>query len=88
MTLHNARYGWPHRRYRAHWKRAVEAGLVLCWRCERQILPWERWDLGHVDGGGPREYSGPEHSKCNRQAGAAQGNRARVEQPRVCSREW
>jgi hypothetical protein len=51
----------------------VAAGLEFCARCGRPIMAGERWDLGHVDGGGPRDWSGAEHLKCNR---GAPGRRA------------
>jgi len=37
---------------------------------------WARWELGHIDGGGPRDWSGPEHFSCNRRAGGINGARA------------
>lgn len=36
---------------------------------------WARWELGHVEGGGPKDYSGPEHLHCNRKAGGLNGAR-------------
>lgn len=60
------RYGRPHRRVRQPWEPLVAAGQVQCARCHRPILPGEPWDLGHVDGGDPKAYVGPEHARCNR----------------------
>jgi hypothetical protein len=60
------RYGRPHRRIRAKYAAQVPAGLAICWRCGNPIDPKEAWDLGHLDGGGPRQYAGPEHRRCNR----------------------
>jgi hypothetical protein len=65
---HSMKYGAAHRRLRAQWAARMLAGVpVSCARCRARILPGQSWDLGHVDGGGPRDYSGPEHSRCNRQ---------------------
>jgi hypothetical protein len=66
VTDSRPRYGRPHRRVRAWWKLQVERGEVDCARCGVRIEPGEEWDLGHVDGGGAREYAGPEHRRCNR----------------------
>jgi hypothetical protein len=71
VTSHNSRYGWPHRRERARWKRSVEAGGELCRRCYKPILPWQAWDRDHADSGGPRVYLGPSHARCNRGTPAA-----------------
>lgn len=64
----NTRYGRAHRALRARWAPAVATGRVTCARegCGRLIAPNEEWDLGHVPGGGPRDYRGPEHAACNR----------------------
>ena len=63
---HYRKYGPGHRRLRAQWASRVAAGGVDCSRCGEPIDPRETWDLDHVDGGGPREYHGPSHSRCNR----------------------
>jgi hypothetical protein len=60
-------YGVAHRRRRKNLAPLVAAGLTSCARCGKRIEPGEPWDLGHVDGTGKRQYSGPEHRKCNRQ---------------------
>jgi hypothetical protein len=39
---------------------------VICRRCDKPIDPRDRWDLDHVDGGGPMDYYGPSHARCNR----------------------
>jgi len=53
----------------------VAAGLAVCGRCLRPIAPDEPWDAGHVEdvatGGDPRGPVRPEHTSCNRSAGAA-----------------
>ena len=75
----NARgYGAAHKRLRAKWKPLVEAGMVTCWRCEKQILPGQPWDLGHADGD-PSVYRGPECRGCNR---ATATHAAQRRQPR------
>ena len=64
--MSNNRYGQVHKTVRNRWRLKVEAGGVACWRCAKLIKPGEPWDLGHVDGGRPGQYAGPEHRKCNR----------------------
>jgi hypothetical protein len=61
-----SRYGWTHQKVRARLAPIVNAGAAVCARCGEQIVPGEPWDLGHVDGGEPGQYSGPEHRRCNR----------------------
>jgi hypothetical protein len=78
-----AKYGQTHRRLRRAWQRRIDSGVVVrCARggaCSfaelvdgvlvgGRIVPGMRWDLGHRDGGGPLDYAGPEHAKCNRGA--------------------
>jgi len=63
---HYIRYGTAHRRLRKQWARKVERGDVECWRCGKVIDPRDAWDLDHVDGGGPMDYYGPSHARCNR----------------------
>ena len=61
------RYGSTHKIIRKRWAPRVAAGLVHCWRCGGLIAPGAKWDLGHIDNGGP--YHGdrhPEHRACNR----------------------
>ena len=62
------RCGHLHKTVRNRWRLKVEAGGVACARCGEPIEPGTAWDLGHVDGGRPGEYAGPEHRKCNRAA--------------------
>lgn len=82
------RYGASHRRLRRQWMPAVERGDVCCARCGRPIYPGQRWDLGHVDGGGPDDYTGPECVSCNRAAGARNGNRMRRRTRLATSEDW
>ena len=60
------RYQRAHQDERRRWAPEVEAGLVACARCAGPIEPGAPWDLGHVDGGGPTDWAGPEHRACNR----------------------
>jgi hypothetical protein len=66
-------YGWPHQQLRATLLRALVPGSP-CPRCRQPMWPeLQALDLGHVDGDKTR-YSGLEHSRCNRRAGATYGN--------------
>ncbi|NBH01949.1 hypothetical protein [Amycolatopsis sp. SID8362] len=73
-------YGAQHQALRRAWSPRVATGQVPCARCGEVIRPGTPWDLGHRDGTGKREYQGPEHRRCNRQAGAQLRN-ARVLDP-------
>jgi hypothetical protein len=54
-----------------------------CWRCgltlaeKRKSVPDEGWDAGHVIDGQYLSPLVPEHSSCNRSAGAKAGNKKR-----------
>ena len=63
---HYRRYGRAHRQLRQQWASRVARGNVVCRRCGEFIDPRDRWDLDHVDGGGPMDYHGPSHARCNR----------------------
>lgn len=78
-------YGAEHQALRRRWRPLVDAGAVVCPRCHQPIRPGQPWDLGHVDGSGRRLYSGPEHRRCNRSAGA-QARAARDPAPRPRTR--
>lgn len=70
--------------YRAAMKRWEARMADTAWRCRRcgELIPAgdrAAWDLGH-----PAPFE-PEHRKCNRSAGAADGNRARGA---PASRNW
>jgi hypothetical protein len=80
-------YGAAHKRARKAWEPVVAAGGVCCARCSQPIVPGDAWDLGHVDGDKSR-YAGPEHSACNRSAGATFGNLRRAGFGKVRSRRW
>jgi hypothetical protein len=58
-------YGPEHQRLRQQWAPIVEAGGVLCWRCQNPINPGDDWDLGHDDLD-RSVYRGPEHRAHNR----------------------
>ena len=61
------RYGTVHKKLPKRWTPQVAAGLVNCWRCGRPIAPGAKWDLGHIDDGGPGHGGRhPEHRGCNR----------------------
>ena len=64
-------YGSVHQTLRKRLAPTVAAGQCIYPRCQRQILPGEPWDLGHIDGSST-EYAGPEHRAFNR-ATAAHG---------------
>jgi hypothetical protein len=42
------------------------AAGVECSRCGERIDPRDKWDLDHIDGGGPYDYYGQSHARCNR----------------------
>ena len=89
MSEHNDRYGWRHRHLRARVKREVEAGVVFCSRCGLLIRPGQVWDLDHSDGGGPRDYRGASHARCNRQTSTHRVERERATpEPLRWSRCW
>ena len=72
-------YGREHRVRRAAVAPAVAAGMAVCCRCFRRILPGESFDLDHTtDRTG---YRGAAHVGCNRSAGARTRNRGP-------SRDW
>lgn len=86
-------YDGPHQRERARWRPKVEAGLVDCARCTKWIQPGTPWDLGHDDHD-RSIYTGPEHERCNRQAGGRNGalvanaRRGGKATGKQTSREW
>lgn len=63
------RYGNGHRKNRAEWHSAVNAGIVQCARCGYRIAPGAAFDLDHLDNG----LSHPSHPFCNRAARANPG---------------
>lgn len=81
-------YGAQHQRLRRLWSIKVAAGLVSCARCGELIKAGTPWDLGHVDGTDKREYQGPEHRHCNRQAGAQLRNAKAVDPTPAPMTRW
>lgn len=78
-------YDARHRAVRASVKAVVDAGQAFCVRCGKHIAPGAPWDLGHTDD--RTGWTGPEHTHCNRSAGAQVGNRRRRGDPPP-SRSW
>jgi hypothetical protein len=77
-------YGWDHQQVRSRWVPIVAAGqgychAPACLMPSRWIPPGALWDLGHTDD--RQAYTGPEHRKCNRSAGARKRNAAATRQP-------
>jgi len=68
-------YGYDHQKLRAALVPSVLSGQVACARCGKRIEPGEPWDLGHSDD--RTRYTGPEHRRCNRSAGAHKSNALR-----------
>lgn len=89
MRIENGRdkYGYQHRQTRAEWKPIVEAGGVLCARCDKPIDPSAPWDLGHDDTG-RQLYNGPEHTGCNRSAGGRNGAAVVHARERMTTYAW
>jgi len=58
-----------------------------CWRCGLTLaeVPGSTWDAGHLIDGRADSALAPEHSTCNRSAGATMGNRRRTQ---GTTREW
>lgn len=83
-------YGRAHRTKRDAYQRLINAGIpVTCLRCHKPINPTDTWDLGHTTDlarGGNPNHTQPEHSTCNRSAGAINGNHDRTQPPP--SRTW
>ena len=69
-------YGAKHRKLRRQWELRVAAGGVNCWRCQQPIYPWMQWHLGHDDWD-RTIVRGPEHQRCNIEAGARMAKLAR-----------
>jgi hypothetical protein len=91
------KYGWRHQQLRERMRRQVEAGLAVCARCGKPIIPGTPWDAGHVDGN-PNLYQGAEHRACNRASASHRAARRRYSfdwdglgdpaAPRRQSRDW
>ncbi len=96
MRRADRKYADPtYRATRAALAAQVEAGECTCVittddhgqtvGCGRPIHPGQKWDLGHGAGG---VIAGPQHSRCNRAAGARNGNRARARAKLRTTIEW
>ncbi len=74
------RSGSYQRRARQVRQRANADPTTTCWRCGLTLdaKPGDTWDAGHLRDGDPTSPLLPEHSSCNRSAGATAGNRRRV----------
>ncbi len=60
-----------HRAARAHYRKLVDYGLAVCWRCGRLLVPGA-WHVGHDDVN-TNVIRGPECASCNLKAGARKG---------------
>lgn len=69
------RYGPLHQALRANPGQAVGRP---CSRCGGTILEGQAVSPDHVDGGGPHDYRGWAHQRCNVSAGASYGNQLRA----------
>ena len=81
-------YGTAHQRLRQQWQQAIDQGGVTCARCGYPIPPEQprAWDLGHTED--RSGYTGPEHARCNRAAGARKRNRLAAMREQVRQRDW
>ena len=69
-------YDTAHKQMRAQWAQAMALGArPTCKRCGKPVKPTQSWDLGHDDS--RTQWTGPEHSHCNRSAGQANSVRMR-----------
>ncbi len=83
---HARRYGWAHRRKRSA-ELADQHGRP-CYRCGRPMARWQRLHLDHLDGGGPNDYAGWSHRRCNESAGARLARRPSPTPRSTRSRDW
>jgi hypothetical protein len=75
-STHARGYGSAHEKQRRAWAPVVARGEATCARCGQPISTTGAWDLGHNDD--RTAWTGPEHASCNRKAGAAASNAARL----------
>jgi hypothetical protein len=80
-------YGWVHQQVRARWAPLVARGEVVCARCGRAIALGTPWDMGHSDFD-RSVYSGPEHRRCNRSAGARKATALRRRRAQTQQTMW
>jgi hypothetical protein len=61
------RYGYRHKQARKRYAREIEAGMGVCCRCSKPILPDDqKWHLDHDATG--EDYLGAAHARCNLRA--------------------
>lgn len=77
-------YGYTHRKLRA--ALLPDAYGRPCPKCGQPMLPGQALDLGHTDN--RTGYTGIEHARCNRQAGAIKGHASRRVKRTDVSRSW
>lgn len=79
--------GTHQRRAKAVTDAAYADPTTTCWRCGLTLAdkPGDTWDAGHTTDGQVDGHLAPEHSSCNRSAGATNGNRNRSF---TTSRDW
>ena len=70
-----------HKRLRARYRKAIEAGQgwcaeTICLMLSRWIPPGSDWHLAHHDDG--VNYKGPAHARCNTADGGRRRHQARV----------
>lgn len=69
-------YGVKHQRLRRIWQQRIDREGATCARCGQPIdKGTTAWDLGHT--ADRTDYTGPEHTRCNRSEGARRGNAQR-----------
>jgi hypothetical protein len=71
-------YNHTHRVIRKQITEMVECGAARCTRCDKRILPGERWHLDHNDE--RTGYNGAAHAVCNLSAGGAKSAQLRREE--------
>ncbi len=79
-------YGAAHQAERRRWEPTVKSGQATCYRCGEPIDPDGPWDLGHNDD--RTAWTGPEHQRCNRGAGARNATAVRMERNKMTVRDW
>ena len=80
-------YGPAHKKLRQQWENRFARGEDhACARCGQLVNPYEPWDLGHTDD--RTGWTGPEHTACNRGAGARNATKAREKNKRTIWRDW
>lgn len=80
---------------RAYFTPLIEAGGIICPKCQLEVHPDQRWQVGHQEdqalGGGHELHNlYPEHGTCNESAGGRLGHalKQRTPPPKVKRRDW